>query len=105
MPKLEAEAEYLLNYGKGTYADTAEKKMTATVFREKLAQATATRQKIYKYTYRLNKNIEIIHKGVITQLSYAKSKETSPGQEMILKEMMRMNGEITKLKNQLENKL
>lgn len=78
LPKMEADAEYLMNYAKGEHGDTEAKKpkkdqISATLFKEVLGGEVATFTRIYSFVHRLNSNIIEIQKSVITQLSYLKS--------------------------------
>ena len=78
LPRLEADAEYLMNYSRGDNADKEASKdkkeqISATLFREVLGGEVATFTRIYSFVHRLNSNIIEIQKSVITQLSYLKS--------------------------------
>ena len=104
LPKLEADAEYLYNCARGTAANL-HRKESATVFREVIAEETATEQKIFKYVHRLNSNLPEILQGIRSQLSYLK--EQAPRKQIldILTKVQKLSNEIEKLKRQIGEKL
>ncbi|MCK9209238.1 MAG: hypothetical protein M0P61_00240 [Ignavibacteriaceae bacterium] len=104
LPKMEADAEYLMNYSKGDYGDTEAKKpkkdqLMATHFKEVMGREVAVYARVYKFIYRLNKNIIEIQKSVITQLSYLKS--TMPrniNESELIKKIEGLTREVSALK-------
>lgn len=78
LPKMEADAEYLMNYSRGCQGNAEAKKpkkdqISATLFKEIMGGEVATYTRVYSFVHRLNSNIIEIQKSVITQLSYLKS--------------------------------
>ena len=104
LPKLEADAEYLLNCKRGEVAE-AKKDLSATVFREVLARETALEQKVYRFTYRLTTNIPEIVQSGRSQLSYLKAQMPSWNEDRVFQEINKLSKEVEKLKKQLEDKL
>ncbi len=110
MPRLEAEAEALLNIRKGEAADdeagkAKKEQMAATLFRESILKKTAVEEKTYKFVYRLNQNTIEILKGVITQLSYMKSQAPPKISGEMREEIQKMHKQIEKLERKIEDKL
>jgi len=103
-PRIEAEAEYLLNVAKGRKAEDL-KKETATVFREKLTGETATEQKLYKFAYRLNTHLPEILGALRSQLSYVREQIPKKMDTAIMEEINKLKTQVNKLKESLDNKL
>jgi hypothetical protein len=103
-PRIEAEAEYLLNVAKGKKAQEL-KTETATVFRERLTGETATEQKIYKFAYRLNTHLPEIIGALRSQLSYVREQIPKRIDTDIRDEMSKLSKEVTRLKQKLDDKL
>lgn len=103
-PRIEAEAEYLLNKAKGHWAVEL-KKDSATVFRERLAGETATEQKLYKFAYRLNTHLPEILGALRSQLSYVREQIPKKIDNEIKDEMNKLKKEIEKMKETLDKKL
>jgi hypothetical protein len=103
-PRIEAEAEYLLNVAKGKKAQEL-KGETATVFRERLLGETATEQKIYRFAYRLNTHLPEILGALRSQLSYVREQIPKKMDTAIMEEINKLKNQVGKLKESLDNKL
>jgi len=111
LPKMEADAEYLLNYSKGDYGDKEANKakkdqISATLFKEVMGGEIAVYTRIYSFVHRLNQNIIEIQKSVITQLSYLKS--TMPrniNEGELVKKIEGLTREVSALKKWKEETL
>jgi len=111
LPKMEADAEYLMNYAKGDKADKEASKakkdqISATLFKEVMGGEVSTFTRIYSFVHRLNSNIIEIQKSVITQLSYLKStmpKNINEGE--LVKKIESLTREVSALKKWKEEVL
>lgn len=104
LPRLEADAEYLLNYKRGECAE-GNKNISATLFREVLAKETALEQKVFKFAHRLNTNILEIVQSARSQLSFLKAQLPSWNEDRVFQEIAKLNKEVERLKQVLSDKL
>jgi|GEM_PF-5302916 len=108
LPALEAEAEFLLLKARGNYSHTEATKtkkgqVSVTLFREMLDSECALQNKVFKFVYRLNKNILEIHKGVITQLSYEKAQAPSRTENDLISKINQMDRQVKSLTYEVRN--
>lgn len=103
-PRIEAEAEYLLNSARGKNAEEI-KKLSATVFREKLAELTANEQKVFKFAHRINTHLPEILGALRSQLSYVREQIPKQVNNDVIKKIEGLEKEIKAIKTQLEQKL
>ena len=73
LPKLLADAKYLLNYAKAKAGDELEPDLSPTKIKMIVESKTIQEQKIYDFIERLNSNLVHYHDGLRTQLSFLKS--------------------------------
>jgi predicted secreted protein len=108
LPELEAEAEYNLSYARGAFADIEAKKVkkdqvSVTLFKEIIGKETANQSKIHKFVDRLNKSIQTIQKGVITQISYEKAQSPSRTEKDIIEYVKKMGKQMKELSERVIN--
>ena len=73
LPKLLADAKYLLNYAKAKAGDEFKGDLSPTKIKMIIESKTINEQKIYDFIERLNSNLVHYHDGLRTQLSFLKS--------------------------------
>ena len=73
LPKLLADAKYLLNFAKAKAGDELEPDLSPTKIKMIVEGKVIQEQKIYDFIERLNSNLVHYHDGLRTQLSFLKS--------------------------------